>query len=129
MGQFESEWIDSNIIPLLLPLAKHRNYLRRMTLLSALSSTCSTVSFSALRAQYLPMLEHMATDPIANVRLNVAKTIQVMVPVMVAATTHKSNVRETLNNVIIPILQQMQRDADVDVHDSATQALDIIPVF
>jgi serine/threonine-protein phosphatase 2A regulatory subunit A len=123
--QFGSEWAVKGLLPRLLELGRHRNYLRRNTLLFALSATCSVVSPIVVESMYLPVLQQLSTDPIANVRLNVAKALEAVVPVLAA----ESAAKELLRAPIIPILQQLQRDADVDVHDFATQALNIIPAF
>ena len=122
--QFGTVLANSLIVPAFFSLSKHRNYLRRITFLYALSATCSVVSVDTLRSQYLPILNSLAADPIANVRLNVAKTLQTMVPVLLT-----SELKDSLAQVIIPILQGLQRDADVDVHDFATRALNMVPAF
>lgn len=127
--QFGSEWTDSALLPRLLPLAKHRNYLRRTTLLRALGASGAVVSLAALRTHFLPVLEQLASDPIANVRFGVARTLQTLIPVLAASSTGNAEIREALSKTVIPLLQQLQRDNDVDVHDYATEALNLIPVF
>ncbi|PJF20102.1 hypothetical protein PSACC_00080 [Paramicrosporidium saccamoebae] len=124
--QFGSEWtVNSGLLQQLLEYAQHRNYLRRMTLLSALSQTCCVVETPVITAQFVPILEKLASDPIANVRFNVAKALQAIVPILIAA----SECNEVLRAPIVPMLQELQRDADSDVRDHATLALNIIPVF
>lgn len=127
--QFGPEWADVALLPRLLPLAKHRNYLRRMTLLQALGASGAVVSLTALRTHFLPVLEQLAVDPIANVRFSVARTLQALIPVLAASSASSADIRETLSKTIVPLLQQLQRDSDVDVHDYATDALNLIPVF
>jgi serine/threonine-protein phosphatase 2A regulatory subunit A len=126
MQQFGSEWtVQSGLLQQLLEYAQHRNYLRRMTLLSALSQTCSVVEAPVVSVHFVPILEKLASDPIANVRFNVAKALQAVVPILIAASEGK----EVLRTPIVPILQELQRDTDPDVRDHATLALNSIPVF
>lgn len=126
--QFGSEWaVGSGFLARVMALGSHRNYLRRLTLLSALASTCSSLAPTVLKEHYLPLLEKLAADPIANVRFNVAKTLECLVPVLLASS---DPVASSLVQVpIVPILQQLQRDADRDVHDFATRALNLIPAY
>lgn len=127
--QFGPDWADAALLPRLLPLAKHRNYLRRMTLLRALGASGAVVSLAALRTHFLPVLEQLAADPIANVRFSVARALQALIPVLAASSTGNAEIREVLSKTVIPLLQQLQRDNDADVHDYATDALNLVPVF
>lgn len=126
--QFGSDWaVESGLLQRLLELGQHRNYLRRETLLFALASTCSVVSSKVISSFYIPALEVLSTDPIANVRFNVAKTLEAIIPVLLSIDD--SNIKSLLNAPIIPVLQQLQRDSDVDVHDFATKTLNMVPAF
>lgn len=121
--QFGSEWaLSSGIIERLLSIGQHRNYLRRLTLLFALGSICSVVSISMITDTFLPMMESLSADPIANVRFNVAKTFEAMVPVLLAADQSA-----LVDAKILPILQQLERDLDQDVQDFALRALKLVP--
>lgn len=129
MRQFGGDWaVSSGFLGRLLELGSHRNYLRRMTLLSALASTCSSISPAVIRDHYLPLVEKLASDPIANVRFNVAKTLEAFVPVLLASSDG-GMAQSLLRTPIVPILQQLQRDSDHDVHNFATRALNLIPAF
>lgn len=144
---FGSGWaVGSGLMEQMLKLKDHRNYLRRQTLLFALAATCSVVDRSVVETVYLPVLGQLAADPISNVRFNVAKTIEAIVPVLLASPNpapspspapsatpntdlKDSAARDIILNAIVPILQQLQRDADVDVQEFSTRALNIIPAF
>lgn len=138
--QFGSEWaVASGFLANLLELASHRNYLRRQTILFAMAALCSVVPTGVILDLFLPCLERLAGDPIPNVRFNVAKTLEAIVPVLLAAMTATTAMTagamapplasQVIRDQILPTLQQLQRDADVDVHDFATRALNIIPAF
>lgn len=126
--QFGSEWaVSSGFLEGLLEFAQHRNYLRRVTFLIALGNLSPVLDPKALQSHIIPALEKLSSDPIANVRFNVAKTIEETIPILTAS--EESRLKETIGTTIIPMLQQLQRDADADVRDFATRTLNLIPVF
>lgn len=56
----------------------------------------------------------MASDNVANVRFNVAKSLQKLTPRMEAQSTHSA---------VKPVLDKLITDTDVDVKYFATEAL------
>lgn len=62
----------------------------------------------------LPTVISMANDNVANVRFNVAKSLQKLTPRMEAQSTHSA---------IKPVLDKLITDTDVDVKYFATEAL------
>jgi len=62
----------------------------------------------------LPTVISMASDNVANVRFNVAKSLQKLTPRMEAQATHSA---------IKPVLDKLITDTDVDVKYFATEAL------
>lgn len=85
----------------------------------------------------LPMLDKLVVDDIPNIRFNVAKTYGVLVDVLKrlpdqgtihslekAATAGPSSTRgaELIQSRILPSLEKLQKDDDVDVRYFATTA-------
>lgn len=106
-----------------MELRNRRNYLKRETLLFLMATSCSSVDLTIITSVFLPVLEALGNDSVANVRFNVAKTLESLIPVLVAA-----NQTSVLRSPIVTILQQLERDSDMDVRDYATKALHLIPV-
>ena len=62
----------------------------------------------------LPTVTNLANDSVANVRFNVAKTLQLIAPMVEPTLIH---------GVIKPCLDKLNSDADVDVKYFAQEAL------
>lgn len=90
------------------------NYLLRLTGLHAVQSLADAVAQNALQTQLLPLVLALARDPVPNVRFNVAKTLQALIPKMEASTVVSQ---------VKPCLHSLSSDSDADVKYYATQAL------
>lgn len=64
----------------------------------------------------LPVVIGLADDSVANVRFNVAKTLQKIAPVLDEST---------IKSQIKPVLDKLNADADVDVKYFAQEALTV----
>lgn len=142
------------LAPRLLALAQHPNYLRRQILVRTIEEVATVIGVP-LTAQYLlPTLTSLARDPIANVRFAVAKAFEHILPPMLLAAASSpspssvsasSNVMMedvvdaqrqqhqqvpidlVLKDTVIPVLQDLNRDADEDVVWFAERALRLVP--
>uniref|UniRef100_A0A8C5PE80 Protein phosphatase 2 scaffold subunit Abeta n=2 Tax=Leptobrachium leishanense TaxID=445787 RepID=A0A8C5PE80_9ANUR len=115
--KFGAEWAQNTIVPKVLAMANDPNYLHRMTTLfcvNALSETCGKDITTKLM---LPIVLKMAADQVANVRFNVAKSLQRIGPVL------DSN---TLQADVKPILQKLGQDEDMDVKYFAQEAMTVL---
>jgi serine/threonine-protein phosphatase 2A regulatory subunit A len=79
------------------------------------------LSGEVIRDHILALANNLASDPIPNIRFNVAKAIGYMVPIL-----KKSNLQNALNDKVKPILSKMLEDADVDVRFYAQSSLSLI---
>jgi serine/threonine-protein phosphatase 2A regulatory subunit A len=79
------------------------------------------LSGEVIRDHILSMASNLATDPIPNIRFNVAKSIGSMIPIL-----KKSNLTPALNDKVKPILIKMLEDTDVDVRFYAQASLNLI---
>lgn len=123
---FGVDWAQQHIVPKILALSSHQNYLHRMTTLFAITVRlfCIVYTFSQALAPvvgadvisntFSPLVLKMAQDPVANVRFNVAKTLEVLIPYLDAAS---------VSGRIRPVLAKLAEDLDRDVRYFAGQAL------
>jgi len=69
----------------------------------------------------IPTINSLASDPIPNIRFNVAKCYESMAPLM------KTPELETIkNNILKPTLKILNEDPDNDVRYYASQALVVV---
>eukprot|EP00965_Chrysotila_dentata_P229187 6197035-Pleurochrysis_carterae.AAC.2 len=73
---FGVEWATGSLLPEVLATHTSTNYLYRLTALSAVTSLARIVGEEVLCSRLLPLVITMASDPVPNVRFNVAKTLQ-----------------------------------------------------
>ncbi|KAK4059118.1 hypothetical protein Trihar35433_11214 [Trichoderma harzianum] len=146
---FGVEWASEAIIPKVMTMGNHPNYLYRMTTCFAISllsfswvqTLASVVSIDVISKSILPMLDKMTEDDIPNIRFNVAKTYSVLINALqrlpeqgtlytieqqgagAAPTTPSPRGQELIQQRIVPNLTKLQKDDDVDVRYYATQAV------
>ncbi|TFK57295.1 ARM repeat-containing protein [Heliocybe sulcata] len=116
---FGVEWAKVAIVPKVVGMGQHPNYLYRLTTIQAISSMAPSLNLDIIRSDILAPLLALATDPIPNIRFNVAKALEVL------ATTYGTTPdgKELCQQRIIPLLEQMKQDQDADVRYFATRAL------
>jgi len=73
-------WASKNVLPKLLSLHVEPNYLHRLTPLFGMATLIPVVNIDVVRKMFIPVIITLATDPVPNIRMNVAKTIQTMYP-------------------------------------------------
>ena len=77
-------------------MSRDQNYLHRMTCLFCINVLAEACGAEITERQLLPTVLSMAGDTVANVRFNVAKTLQHIASIMPAATmqvVRQSNAR------------------------------------
>jgi len=114
---FGVEWAQSTVIPKVLAMARDQNYLHRMTCLFCINVLSEACGQDVTGKVLLPTVISMANDNVANVRFNVAKSLQKLTPRMEAQSTHSA---------IKPVLDKLITDTDVDVKYFATEALAVL---
>ncbi|XP_020798387.1 serine/threonine-protein phosphatase PP2A 65 kDa regulatory subunit-like [Drosophila serrata] len=112
---FGAPWAEQTIIPMILVMSRNTNYLYRMTCLLCLSVLAEACGTDLTVRLLLPTVLQLATDPIANVRFNVAKTLQKMTPFLEASV---------IEDQVKPTLDKLKVDTDADVKYFAAQAID-----
>ncbi|KAJ1842798.1 protein phosphatase 2A structural subunit [Coemansia sp. RSA 2703] len=116
---FGVDWARSTIIPKILAMANHPNYLYRMTTIFAITTIAPSVTAEIVRDLILPSLEGLVNDPIPNIRFNVAKSLEPLTLVL-----RKSEDTKPLEaSIIRPTLARLEEDLDPDVRYFAHRSL------
>ncbi|KAF2092091.1 protein phosphatase PP2A regulatory subunit A [Saccharata proteae CBS 121410] len=134
---FGVEWANEAIVPKVTAMAQHPNYLYRMTTCFAISTLAPALSLGVIEGSILSMMEKLVDDRIPNIRFNVAKSYQVLIEVLKklpengtlseleksgAPATGSARGTELIEKQILPNLEKLQQDEDVDVRYFATTA-------
>ncbi len=73
---FGPQWAVTQVIPKLLSLHVDKNYLHRLTPLFGMATLAVVLPPDAIRRMFVPVIVTLQQDPVPNIRMNVAKTIQ-----------------------------------------------------
>ncbi|CRG85787.1 protein phosphatase 2 (formerly 2A), regulatory subunit A [Talaromyces islandicus] len=134
---FGVEWANESIIPKVMAMGQHPNYLYRMTTCFAISTLAPVVNLSIIDNSILPILERLVNDDIPNIRFNVAKSYAVLIDTLRRlpadgtlqdveksgeTKTPSPQGQELIQQRIVPQLEKLQEDDDVDVRYFATTA-------
>ncbi|KAF9456375.1 armadillo-type protein [Collybia nuda] len=116
---FGVEWARIAIVPKVMGMGQHPNYLFRMTTVQAITTITPSLSLEIVRTEIIGPLLLLANDPIPNIRFNVAKSLEVL-----ASTFNTSREgAEFVQQNVVPALEQQKNDQDADVRYFATRAL------
>ncbi|ODQ50800.1 protein phosphatase regulatory subunit Paa1 [Saitoella complicata NRRL Y-17804] len=116
---FGIEWATRTIIPQVLAMAAHPNYLYRMTTIFAISTLAPAVDVSVVDQYILPTITQLVEDPIPNIRFNVAKSYEVLIGVLKATEEGRGVIGEKVK----PMLEKLEGDKDADVRYFAGRAV------
>ncbi|KAF8078611.1 armadillo-type protein [Lyophyllum atratum] len=116
---FGVEWAKVAIVPKVMGMGQHPNYLFRMTTVQAITTITPSLNLEIIRADIIGPLLLLANDPIPNIRFNVAKSLEVL------ATTFNTSEEghKFIEQQVVPALEQQKNDQDADVRYFATRAL------
>jgi serine/threonine-protein phosphatase 2A regulatory subunit A len=138
---FGVEWARVAIVPKVVGMAKHPNYLYRMTTVQAITvgtifatvieslglmfnhAECQTMApaltLEIVQQDVIDRLLDLADDPIPNIKFNVAKSLEVL------ATTYGATAqgKQLIQTRILPKLEMQKNDADADVRYFAARAI------
>ncbi|KAL9045724.1 MAG: hypothetical protein Q9214_001281 [Letrouitia sp. 1 TL-2023] len=139
---FGVSWASEAIIPKVMAMGQHPNYLYRMTTCFAITTLAPAIDIEVIEKSILPMMDRLVSDDIPNIRFNVAKSYSVLIGVLKrlpANTTiialeksgqsasPSSRGQELIDTQILPNLEKLQQDDDVDVRYFATTAAGSMP--
>lgn len=116
---FGVDWAKVAIVPKVMGMGSHPNYLFRMTTVQAITTISPSLNLEIVRSEVIGPLLDLSKDPIPNIRFNVAKSLEVMAIAFGNSPEGRAFVRER----IIPALERQKSDQDADVRYFATRAL------
>ncbi|CZR54474.1 protein phosphatase PP2A regulatory subunit A [Phialocephala subalpina] len=134
---FGVEWANEAIIPKVMAMGAHPNYLYRMTTCFAITTLATVVSLDVVSKSILPMMDKLVADEIPNIRFNVAKSYGELISVLKRlpdegtifsleksgnSAPPSSKGQVLIEERIAPNLEKLQQDTDVDVRFFATTA-------
>ncbi|KAI1005722.1 Protein phosphatase PP2A regulatory subunit A [Podosphaera aphanis] len=134
---FGIEWANEAIIPKVMTMGAHPNYLYRMTTCFAITTLATVVSLDVISKSILPMMDKLVVDEIPNIRFNVAKSYHELISVLKrlpddgtiysleksgSSSSPSTKSQVLIQEKILPNLEKLQADDDVDVRFFATTA-------
>jgi serine/threonine-protein phosphatase 2A regulatory subunit A len=124
---FGVDWAKDEILPHIIVVAADSNYLYRLTALCAVTTLIPVVDESMIKTSILPFIAELINDPIPNIRFNVAKTYTELVRALHEEKISSPEVIEEIcTSTVIPHLERLSTDGDVDVRYFSTKALEDI---
>lgn len=134
---FGVEWANDAIVPKVMAMGHHPNYLYRMTTCFAVSTLAPALSMEVIETSILPMMDKLVNDDIPNIRFNVAKSYAILIDTLKRLPEHSTVLalekagqpatgcqkgQDLITKQILPNLEKLQQDDDVDVRYFATTA-------
>ncbi|CAN7033171.1 unnamed protein product [Brassica rapa subsp. trilocularis] len=104
--EFGSEWAMQHLVPQVLDMVTNPHYLHRMMVLRAISLMAPVMGSEITCSKFLPVVAEASKDRVPNVKFNVAKLLQSLIPIVDQSC-----------------LVDLSEDPDVDVRYFANQAL------
>lgn len=108
---FGVEWARTTIIPKVLQMGEHPNYLYRMTTIFAITTMAPSLDTAIIRDTVLDAALQLVNDPIPNIRFNVAKCLETLAAVLAS----NPEGQDLIQRRILPTLRKLQEDSDADV--------------
>lgn len=121
---FGVEWASQAIIPKVLQMGLHPNYLYRMTTIFAITTMAPSLNTAAISNSVLDTVLSLTDDPILNIRFNVAKAFEVIAAVL----SQDAEGRAIITSKVRPALEKLKEDLDPDVRFFAGRALELVVV-
>lgn len=121
---FGVDWASQTIVPKVLQMGAHPNYLYRMTTIFAITTMAPSLNTAAIQENVLDTVLSLHEDQIPNIRFNVAKAFEVLAAVLSQDATGRSIVASK----IVPALERLKSDSDADVRFFAGKAMDVAVV-
>ncbi|KAF1350955.1 protein phosphatase PP2A regulatory subunit A [Delphinella strobiligena] len=128
---FGVPWANEQIVPKVVAMGGHPNYLYRMTTCFAVSTLAPALSFPVIEQSICPILSNLVSDNIPNIRFNVAKSYAVLVDVLKRLPDSEETIysldkegktgegsaqgEALIKNEVMPNLEKLMADQDCDV--------------
>ena len=112
--KFGTQWSQVNIIPKVVALYQHSNYLYRLTSLASIHALASPMNRETFEGSMLPVLLQSAQDPVPNIRIRAARIMGMLFAKFDTAPLVAS---------VTGVLESMKEDSDIDVKYFAEEAI------
>jgi len=114
---FGVDWAKKTLLPKVIAQSVHSNYLYRTVALTLISSLSDVFTAQDIEIDLFPVVKNLATDPIANIRINTAKTIIGLIPKLEPAF---------VKDLLVPFLtEKLKTERDKDVIFFSNRALQV----
>jgi len=114
-GVYGKDWAKNKVVPKLAELKKSQQYLYRQSAIRMAEALGPTLDAGVVESTLVPFITSLATDPVPNVRFNVAKSLERMAAKL---GDGKGEMKKCLKGMV--------NDADVDVTYYAKRALSAV---
>ncbi|CAK5264407.1 unnamed protein product [Mycena citricolor] len=116
---FGVDWARVQIVPKVMGMGQHPNYLFRMTTVQAITTITPSLNLEIVQSDIIDSLVSLASDPIPNIRFNVSKCLETLALTFGPTPGGSDFVRAR----IVPVLEHQKNDSDADVRYFAARAL------
>jgi len=116
-SKFGSNWAKQFFLSEIVQLSHNENYLHRMISLQCIIHLSPVIDAVTCRETLLPTALHMDGDRVPNVRFKVAQALA-----KVGACINS----DALTSEVLPCLQKLVKDSDIDVRFYANEAIDTL---
>ncbi|XP_063901363.1 protein phosphatase 2A scaffold subunit-like [Zophobas morio] len=118
-SSFGLHWAMEKVFPKINRLCNNSNYLYRITALSLINKLLPLLTLEIIVTSVLPLLFALGNDPVANVRLNVARTFGSIRQSLIESGKSLDAIETDINKS----LENLCKDSDQDVKLYAQQAI------
>lgn len=134
---FGSDWADYEIVSRLLEVKnssstdepidddetriEFSNFIIRITCLFAITKLIPVVDVNIIVTKIIPFINDLVNDPVPNIRFNIAKSYLVLAEALAAVPSE--NVSKLLSVEVLPHLETLSNDSDVDVRFYANKSI------
>lgn len=102
----------------------YSNFTTRITCIFAITNLIPAVKPDVLIDRLLPFLDKFIDDPVPNIRFNIAKSYLVAAEKLLESDSSSAHYDNIINNHILPNLERLKNDEDVDVRYYAEKSIE-----
>ncbi|KAG5404834.1 hypothetical protein IGI04_010953 [Brassica rapa subsp. trilocularis] len=88
--EFGPEWAMQHLVPQVLDMVTNPHYLHRMMVLRAISLMAPVMGSEITCSKFLPVVAEASKDRVPNVKFNVAKLLQSLIPIVDQSVVEKT---------------------------------------
>lgn len=117
---YGNQWAIKNVVPKIMWHHQDSNYLHRLTPLFFMVTMADSLGADIVKAHFVPVLKVLSKDKVANIRMNVAKSIHALGQHL---KTQPSPQTAEVQALLKATLTELKSDEDSDVRYYAAKAL------